>query len=90
MTPLTPQRRPNERGVMSYPKPGEPLLLCVLCGMIVIVTSNGWTAPYKCVANGGGDHIRPGSPGAEKAKQLHAAWLRDPFAAPPPLDEPEK
>jgi hypothetical protein len=64
-------------------KPGEPKLICVLCGMIVVVDQGGgWSNPYKCQANGGADHIPPGSPGAERAKEIRAAWMRDPFTAP--------
>lgn len=38
--------------------------------------------PGKCSANAQGDHIRPESPGAERAKELHAAWLRNPHEGP--------
>jgi hypothetical protein len=55
--------------------------MCVLCGLIVMYDDGGSVGswPGRCVANGNGEHIEPGTSGAEQAKQIHAAWLRDPF-----------
>lgn len=70
---------------MSY-EDGKPWpeLVCVLCGLIVIFDRHGSANSYpgRCQANAGGDHISPSSPGSERAKEIHAAWLRSPMDAP--------
>lgn len=60
-----------------------PQIVCVLCGMIVMFNRYGSLGGYdgRCVANGGGRHIEPGTPEAEAAKEMRAAWLRDPVGA---------
>ena len=68
----------NEVVVESYKyRDDSAYLICVLCGMIA---SGGGSYPSSCAANAGGRHVRPGSPGAQRAKEIHAAWLRNPFA----------
>ena len=65
-----------------------PEIICVLCGLIVVMYEDAQgggsltSYPTRCAANAGGSHVEPGSLAAERAKELHAAWLRDPFGAP--------
>jgi len=56
-------------------------LQCVLCGLIVVYDHHGTIGSYpsKCSSNGNGDHIRPGTQEAEEAKQIRAAWIRNPM-----------
>lgn len=50
----------------------EPQLICVLCGMIVLPRAQ-W--PFRCVANGGADHVPPESPMAAKVIEIRKRWL---------------
>lgn len=65
---------------MPDPSAERAELICVLCGLIVISRYGRKSYSWRCPANAGGEHISPGSPAAEEAKKIHAAWLRDPHA----------